>query len=118
VSSNVKLIAAGGILVLAIVIYMVRSGGNESPTASREYNTLLRCQECGAEFKSEVTIGRDIPPFSCEKCGKKAAWELWVCNDCGETFLPSVSGDPPRQEPMPRCPKCNSHSTGAAPVPD
>ncbi len=117
-SNTVKIVAAGGILVLAIILYVVRTSGNQSPTASREYNTLLRCQSCGVEFKAEVSIGRDLPPFKCEKCGKKDAWELWVCNECGEKFLPPVSGDPPRQDPMPRCPKCNSHATGAAPVVD
>lgn len=97
-------LAAGG-------LYYLRSGGVNDITAQRNYNTKLHCLSCNQDFMAELDVG-DAPPIQCAKCGKKTGWYKWNCGSCGNEFTPDPSGDPPRQPPMPSCPKCNSGMTG------
>ncbi|HEY3245198.1 MAG TPA: hypothetical protein VGM03_17795 [Phycisphaerae bacterium] len=103
------------LLVAAGAIYAWRSSQNEGVTSRWDYTTRLQCLACKHEFVANLNVS-DEPPYKCEKCKQSAAWRLRKCNDCGNVFCPEPSGDPPRQPIIPVCPKCNSGSTGAAPL--
>lgn len=113
-SNSVKAAAAVGIIVLAGGIYYLRAGSETNDlTSRREYNALLKCRACGAEYAAELNV-RDIPPYACEKCGKREAWHLWECRQCHKTFVPEPQGNPPRAPIAPACPECGSVMTGRA----
>jgi DNA-directed RNA polymerase subunit RPC12/RpoP len=114
VNQTTKAIAAVAIIVAAVVLYLVRAGGATNDITSRtDFNAMLKCRACSAEFKATLSV-EDEPPYKCEKCGKREAWKLAKCNACGHVFLPEISGDPPRPPIAPTCPKCNKQETGAA----
>jgi putative FmdB family regulatory protein len=114
VSKSAKIGTSVALILAAVVIYVVRSGGSASEiTAATDYNALLKCRGCGNEFKATLDVA-DEPPYKCPKCGKREAWKLAECHKCGNIFLPPVSGDPPRPPMIPTCPKCGSQQAGAA----
>ena len=111
-NKTVKITGSIAIIVLAGVLYYVRSSGSANDLISTEYNALLKCRSCGNEFKAMLNV-EESAPYACSKCGKKAAWSMYKCNDCGTVFLPELVGDRPPMAPP--CPKCKGISTGAAP---
>jgi DNA-directed RNA polymerase subunit RPC12/RpoP len=113
VSDKAKITTAGGVLLLAGLIYYVRSGNANTLTSRTDFNTQLKCLSCSEQFKVNLNV-EARPPFACEKCGKPAAWFLWECEKCHTLFAPAPEGEPPRQPMMPKCPKCGSGSTGRA----
>jgi Zn finger protein HypA/HybF involved in hydrogenase expression len=109
VTKTAKISLSIGLIVVAVVLYVVRSGGSASDiTAQTEYNALLKCRACGNEFKATLDVA-DQPPYTCAKCGKKEAWKLAECRKCGNIFLP-------RPPMIATCPKCKSQATGAVTV--
>ncbi len=110
-----KIVLAVGVIVLAGVVYWMRSGTSNTLSSRMSHNAALRCRACSQTFTTELGVA-DLPPFVCEKCGKKDAWKLWKCNACGELFVPDPVGNPPRPPIIPSCPKCKSQSTGGAPA--
>ena len=112
-----KLAAAVVILGLAVVLYVARSGDGDRPTDRTDFQSRLKCAACGEDFVANLQIGAELP-HACTKCGKKDAWPLWQCGGCSHLFVPSASGQPPRQPVMTPCPKCGGQSTGFAPVPE
>ena len=116
-SNSVKVIVAVVIIVLAVVLYVVRSGDSTPVTQRTDFNTRLKCLDCGHDFGAVLQL-KDEPPFPCPKCGKTEAWYLWKCNECGALFVPEPVGTPPRQPGINSCPECGSRSAGHAPVED
>lgn len=110
-SKTTQIVAAAAILVVAVALYVSRSGGQNDLTTRSDYNCLLKCRACGNEYKDEIKITDDAP-FACTKCGKKEAWQVWECSQCQKTFLPELEGDPPRQPMIPTCPTCKGQSVG------
>jgi len=102
------------LLVAAVVLYVLRSGGGASEiTARTDFDARVKCRACQAEYLAKLDI-EQVPPYKCQKCGKNEAWSMWQCNECGTRFLPDPVGDPPRPPMAAACPKCKSLSTGAA----
>ena len=116
-SNAVKVAIAVVVLVLAVVLYFVRSHGGGHPTSRTDYNAKLQCVACNHQFKTNLEV-TDRPPYPCPNCGKKEAWPLRQCRDCDEVFLPPLEGDPPRQPMIATCPKCKSQATGAVRMDD
>ncbi len=109
-SNSVKIAGALGVLLLAGVIFYLRSGNVNDITSRTDYNTQLKCRACGNEFGAKLDVGESAP-FKCPKCGQMQAWHLWQCRKCQTTFLPPLEGNPPRPPMMPKCPKCGSETT-------
>ncbi len=116
VSDGVKIAIGVGILVLAGVLYYVRSGSENALTSRDDYDTMMQCRACGHAFEANLKV-EQLPPIACPKCGKMDAWRLYHCNQCDKTFVPQPVGTPPRAPMMPKCPHCGSQSTGAADLP-
>jgi ribosomal protein L37E len=112
-----KVAAAVGILVVAGVVYWLRSeGGTNSIGSATEYQTRVMCRACGQDYPAAIHA-TDHFPLTCEKCGKKEAWPQMQCYKCGYRFVPEPVGNPPHMPVAPRCPKCGSESVGGV-LPD
>ena len=98
----VFIIAAGAVVLL-------KQQKDEAPSSL--YEPLLKCRACGEEFRRKMDVAQSAP-FGCPRCGKNEAWNLWQCNECGNSFLPAMTGEPPHPDMMPQCPRCQSKSTG------
>ena len=116
-SNTTKIAVAVVVLVLAVVLYVVRSDEGGPVTSRTDYNATLECMACNHQFKANLQV-TDRPPHLCPNCDKKEAWQLRQCRDCGEVFLPPLEGDPPRQPMIATCPKCKSQATGAVRMDD
>jgi predicted RNA-binding Zn-ribbon protein involved in translation (DUF1610 family) len=114
-SNAVKILLAGGILVLAAVLYFARGGATESVGDRTSYDAVLECAACNHRYNARVESGAEFP-LVCPACAKPEVWKVMYCRQCKALFLPPVSGDPPRPPMIAKCPQCGSTSTGAAPV--
>lgn len=68
-----------------------------------KFDEVVACTECHHVFVFSHSKD-EIPPFVCEKCGKKTALPLFHCKKCGEYF-PSM---PPIQGVELICTRCSS----------
>lgn len=112
-----------GILSLMIVgvavgLYVVRSGGDATPSEFNMHGICLACQE---EVDVEVSL-RNPPPLKCPKCGEVAVYRLLYCKNCQNTFAAEIirrDGEGRlRPARIPSCPGCGSGEVSPFPLPD
>ena len=102
-----------GVIVVCLTVAGAVTYMNTSSDNPLKGKYLLKCKECGAEFKiskkdyveyvREHTTpdARREPPLPCEQCNKEAAARAVKCK-CGEVFYYHPDG----KDFADRCPKC------------
>jgi DNA-directed RNA polymerase subunit RPC12/RpoP len=101
--AQAKVILAGVLILIAIVAVCV---AKKKPASERlsSVRRFLICSDCGYIFLKNVGV-KEKPPYTCERCGKKSAYVLLVCDQCGANV-------PMTHEKLEDnvCPYCGSHS--------
>lgn len=100
---------AAGLLALAVVLAMTRSGGPARlPTETLTHGVCLAC-------KQEVDIVRAVRsgvPFECPECGERAVYRPFYCDNCRLAFVPDLHRDEfsefPKPPAIPSCPRCGN----------
>jgi len=79
---KVMAVLAGVLIVVAIAALCVAKKKTSPPKLKTVY-TFLICErkECGHIFGAKIKVNRK-PPYECEKCGHKSAYQVVVCNRC------------------------------------
>lgn len=76
---------AGGILVVAVAVYYVRSRGDTEQISEEasQHMTTVSCSDCGASWEmtfedyqeaSQKAAASGRSGLKCDKCGKETAW--------------------------------------------
>ncbi|HVP10185.1 MAG TPA: hypothetical protein VMV94_03250 [Phycisphaerae bacterium] len=100
---------AGTVAVLAAAVGVWHRRGTSAFSADRHsWNAVLQCLNCGHRFEAELKLTFPLSAQTCPQCGKPAAWQVKLCSQCNHSFVPELSGDPPRPPIVPKCPKCGS----------
>jgi hypothetical protein len=92
-------------IALAIRNWQGAGGSVSGLTAERD----VVCEACKEVFVMELPI-EPRPPYTCQKCGKKAVYLAVRCMRCGNVYAYHLDDE------QPKCPACGSPEAGPVPL--
>jgi hypothetical protein len=114
-------IAIGGLVIAGAITFMTKKTSHGIESIGSSEKILVKCgdSKCNAQYemskrayyeflqKNVSPMSPQIPPLTCEKCGKESVYRAIICPSCNQTFF---YGQVPNDH-KDRCPYCKFSQT-------